>query len=71
MASVATVFPLERCNQTGCLKLTSPATVRDPATIFEMRQDELAAVTHSIINGETDVWEPFYKYTISLPVVMK
>lgn len=34
-------------------------------------QNELAAVRQSIINGETDVWEPFYKYTISLPVVMK
>jgi basic membrane protein A len=41
------------------------------ASIPQDVQDEVAAVSQSIINGETDVWEPFYKYSISLPVVMK
>ncbi len=34
-------------------------------------EDILAAVRQSIINGKTDVWEHFYKYTINLPITMK
>ena len=41
------------------------------ASIPQDVQDAVAAVMQSIINGETDVWEPFYKYTINLPITMK
>ncbi len=41
------------------------------ASIPQAVQDQVAAVAQSIMNGETDVWEPFYKYTVALPVAMK
>ena len=41
------------------------------ASIPQNVQDAVAALRQSIINGETDVWEPFYKYTINLPITMK
>jgi len=34
-------------------------------------QDQVAAVAQSIMNGGTDVWEPFYKYSVALPITMK
>jgi len=34
-------------------------------------QDQVAAVAQSIMSGETDVWEPLYKYSIALPITMK
>ena len=48
------------------------APYRDAAaSIPQAVQDQVAAVAQSIMNGETDVWEPFYKYTVALPVAMK
>ena len=41
------------------------------ASIPQAVQDQVAAVAQSIMNGETDVWEPFYKYTVALPIAMK
>lgn len=41
------------------------------ASIPQAVQDQVAAVAQSIMNGGTDVWEPFYKYTVALPVAMK
>ena len=41
------------------------------ASIPQAVQDQVAAVAQSIMNGGTDVWEPFYKYTVALPIAMK
>ncbi|NMD27115.1 MAG: BMP family ABC transporter substrate-binding protein, partial [Chloroflexi bacterium] len=41
------------------------------ASIPQAVQDQVAAVAQSIMSGETDVWEPLYKYSIALPITMK
>ncbi|MEL7645282.1 MAG: BMP family ABC transporter substrate-binding protein [Anaerolineaceae bacterium] len=41
------------------------------ASVPQDVQDQVTAVAQSILNGGVDVWEPFYKYSIALPIVIK